>query len=224
MTAEALARRRIRTPVLAVTAVAWAATLVVHTRPSHGMGGGHLMPAGPAAGWPLMLVAMMAPLLIPALRHAYAQSLPRRRWRAMTLLVAAAAAIWSAAWLILRPIAGPLPLAVVLLAAVVWQVSPLKQRCLNRRHAHPALVAFDRAADVDALRFGCRHAFWCVGSCWALMLLPLAAGGWHLALMAAVTLWIWAEQFDTPVRPTWRLRVPVRAARIIASGPRPVSF
>src|SRR4051812_42724390 len=117
MTPEARQRRRIRTPVLAITTMAWAAMLAVHAIPSgHGMDGMDGMvgmdgmpgmdsaasrpsnatnpwdlgsPRELLTGWPLMLTAMMAPLLIPAIRHVYLRSLPRRRWRAVTLLTAA---------------------------------------------------------------------------------------------------------------------------------------
>ena len=252
MTPEARGRRQIRTPVLAITAIAWAATLAVHAL---GSGSGHDMadltlaphsqaahvmerhpldasagsPLAFPAGWPLMLTAMMAPLLIPALRHVYARSLPRRRWRALTLLIAVYAATWSAGGLILQTVAttmqavqqGGVAIAFGVFTAVVWQLSPVKQRCLNRHHAHPPIAAFGRAADLDALRFGCMHALWCLGSCWALMLLPLLFGGWHLVVMAIVTLWIWAESFDTPVVPTWRIRLPVKAARIVTATARP---
>lgn len=251
MTPEASRRRRIRTPVLAVTALAWLVTVVLQVRatgPGHGSSGMAGMPGmadmpgmAPSptdqhdgllpgstlaflAGWPLMLTAMMAPLLIPALRHSYARSLPRRRWRAVALFVAGYTAIWTAAGLVLREIAAGLPVrggAVIgLLAALAWQLSPVKQRCLNRQHAHPALAAFGRAADLDAVRFGAVHAVWCVGCCWALMLLPLLATHWPLVVMAGVTLWIWAESFDKPARPNWRIRLPGKAARIVAGAGR----
>lgn len=254
MTPEARQRRRIRTPVLAVAAVAWAGTLLFH--PLHwgamhesseaAMGsamatsghGAHTMDHAHSqashgslllfvAGWAVMLTAMMAPLLIDALRHVSARTLPRRRWRATTLLVAAYVATWTVGGLVLLAVASPIQergaaiaIAVGLGPAVVWQVSPVKQRCLNRRHRHPPLAAFGRAADVDALRYGGSHAAWCFGSCWALMLLPLVAGTWHLAVMVLVTLWMWAEQFDKAVAPTWRLRAPVRAARIATASVR----
>ena len=55
------------------------------------------------------------------------------------------------------------------------EVSPIKQRCLNRCHADPEISAFGVAADIDALRFGTMHGIWCAGSCWALMLCPMLA-------------------------------------------------
>lgn len=240
MTPEARRRRRVRTPVLVVAALAWAAMAAVASAPTAhpssmaGMAG--MTSDGPAdtpsssvaafvAGWPLMLVAMMAPLLIPALRHAYDRSLPGRRWRTLTLLVASYLATWSVAGFVLQELStglraalGSSALLAGVLLAVAWQFSPAKQRCLNRHHAHPALAAFGRAADLAAVRFGWVQANWCIGCCWSLMLLPLLAGRWQLAGMLLVSLWLWAESFDTPARPAWRVRLPVRAARIVAAG------
>ena len=251
MSPEARHRSRIRTPVLAVTAIAWAVLLADHLVPSPpgpGMGHGGMGPrhdmagmtlASPVgtAGRALMLTAMMGPLLIPALRHVHARSLPRNRWPAMTLLIAGCAATWWAVAAALQQAAAfsaarapAAPLLFGLLAALAWQASPAKQRCLNRHHAHPPIAAFGPAAWLDPLRYGVTHALWCAGSCWALMLLPLLAtgltGGTHqhataagLALMAAVSAWIWAESFTDPAAPRWRLRAPAKAARIVARRP-----
>ncbi len=101
----------------------------------------------------------------------------------------------------------------VVVGGVGWQSSPLKQRCFNRLRGHPGLAAFGRAADLDMLRFGCTHAIWCVGSCWALMLLPLVTP-WGMAVMLAVMVWFVAKRLDRPRPPGWRVRVPARAARL----------
>jgi predicted metal-binding membrane protein len=253
MTPEARERRRIRTPVLAVTAVAWAVTLLADPLTSASEGGqgpapsgleptmahaGHahhaVVGAGASAstqsvawlliGWTLMLTAMMAPLLIPALRHVHARSLRSRRWRAVSLVTAAAAAVWGVGGLVLVAVASVLHsvtghayLAVLLglAAALTWQLSPLKQYCLNRHCAHPPISSFGGAADRDALRFGGTHAAWCLGSCWALMLVALLAPAWHVAVMLVVSVWMWVEPFDRPERPTWRIRLPLRFLRIV---------
>jgi predicted metal-binding membrane protein len=252
MTPEARARRRIRTPVVAVTALAWVALLLLdllaapsgvgHDPNATTHGGpapvGHLHHAAPDAemvmahgsdhsislqGWALMLTAMMAPLLIPALRHAYARSLRSRRWRALGLVIGSAAVVWMVGGValfnaasVLRSIAGgsDLALQLGLAVAVIWQLSPLKQHCLNRHCTHPPLASFGAAADRDAFRFGASHAAWCLGSCWALMLVSLLAPAWHLGVMLVVSWWMWVEPFDRPERPTWRVRLPVRFFRI----------
>ncbi|MCL9759803.1 DUF2182 domain-containing protein [Frankia sp. AiPa1] len=225
--------------------------VILETHPADAMAPGDAFSAESLwmflVSWPFMLTAMMAPLLIPALRHVYVRSLPSRRRRTLALLTAAYAAIWSAGGLILFVLAGAIlairrwlslspngtffpdsavfpddmvALAIGVVVAVAWQFSPLKQRCLNRHHAHPPMAAFGRDADVAALRFGGMHAFWCLGSCWALMLLPLLFDRWHLVAMAVVTLWIWAEVLDPPVAPAWRPRLPVTAARLVSAAAR----
>ena len=158
-------------------------------------------------GWALMLTAMMAPLLIPALRHVRARSLRSRRWRAMGLVTLAHVAVWTAGGIVLLAVAsllrsvsghGEVAVLLGLVAALSWQLSPLKQHCLNRHCARPPISSFGRAADHDALRFGGTHAAWCFGSCWALMLVPLLAPAWHLAVMLVVSVWMWVEPLDRP--------------------------
>ena len=253
MTPEARARRRIRTPVLAVTTVAWAGILLAdpvrlgyvagqgpdpvahdsnlaHASHSHhalvDTGSSHASSGNVGwviIGWALMLTAMMAPLTIPALRHVYARSLRSRRWRAVSLVTMAHVAVWTvggiavlAAASALRSVTGRADLALLLglLVAVGWQLSPLKQSCLNRHHADPPISAFGSAADRDALRFGGTHAAWCLGSCWGLMLVSMLVPTWHVAVMLVVSAWMWVEPFDRPERPTWRLRLPLRFFRI----------
>jgi predicted metal-binding membrane protein len=162
---------------------------------------------------------MMTPLLINPLRHLGERSLPHRRWRAMLQFVTAYAGIWIFGGIALLGIANlldrfGLAATIALGAAILWQLTPAKQRCLNRHHARPPLAAFGRASDLDAVRFGASSASWCFGSCWALMLLPLVIMSGHLAVMAAVSIWIWAEGFNQPRRPTWRVSLPTTAARI----------
>ena len=120
-------------------------------------------PARLAWGWALMLAAMMLPLVVAPLRHVRERSFARRRTRAMLLFVLGYLAVWMAAGMVLQVAAVvalwtvPLPLmwlAVALAVAVLWQVSPAKQWCLNRCHRKPALAAFEPAADHDAFRFG----------------------------------------------------------------------
>lgn len=241
-------RRRTRTPVLVVTAAAWAATTVLMWSPT-GLAGSsangamagmpgmtsmrqtqpvYRLPDDATAGavvamlgmWLLMLAAMMTPLLIAPLRHLVARSLPRRRPRALALFLLGHVAVWVPAGVVLLVAAELLgrsaaAAATVLGAALLWQVTPLKQRSLNRHHAQPPLAAYGHRADAAAFRFGAVHAFWCVGSCWALMLVPLVIGHDQLLVMVAVTAWLWAEQFDKPAVAAWRVRLPVTAARIV---------
>ncbi|HEY4165441.1 MAG TPA: DUF2182 domain-containing protein [Reyranella sp.] len=185
-------------------------------------------PASLVAGWALMALAMMAPLIARPLLHVREQSLARRRRRAMLLFAAGYGSVWLAAGLVLQPLAWLLPslapgtpwvgVALAALVAVVWQMSPAKQACLNGCHRQPALAAFGLEADLDALGFGVGHALWCVAACGPLMLLAESAQAIGLWLaMPAAALFILAERFEWPGPFVWRLRLPLRAVRVAAS-------
>lgn len=247
MTPAARERARVRTPVLFISAVAWILLVLqpgglVISAHHHSLAmpgikmtsSAHLLtalnsPASLMTGWALMLAAMMAPLLTAPVRHLRDRSFTRRRARAIALFAAGYATIWMLAGFVLLSVAlalqqiapaSSLPLMLAAAIALVWQFSPFKQRCLNRCHAHPELAAFGLAADLDAFRFGLTHGLWCVGSCWALMLLPSLAARGHLLVMAAVTLWLFSERLDQPKPPTWRYRGPNTAARVVIAQTR----
>jgi predicted metal-binding membrane protein len=231
MTRAARERSLVRTPILVVSAAAWIllvlqpGAMMLHCHPGHGSLAvmlAHTQPGPMALGWALMVVAMMLPLMAAPVRHVRDRTFSHRRVRATVLFLSGYLAVWMAAGAMLVVAAlgirsagesmGPAVLAALLV--LVWQVSPGKQACLNRLHAHPQLVAFGVAADFDALRFGLAHGGWCVGSCWGLMLLPMLSSSGHLAAMAAVSLWVWGEHLGRPVAPGWSLRAPVKAVRL----------
>ena len=233
MLSDARELARVRNPVLLLSAVTWILLLVepggmgVHAH-LHGAGAGAMPlgasfrmllamnpPASLAAGWFVMLVAMMSPALIPPIRHVRQRSFVRRRARSVLLFVAAYGTVWMLAGGVVLAIELAVklfapqsywPAAAVLLIALLWQFSPVKQRCLNRCHAHTELAAFGTAADLDALRFGLTHGLWCAASCWALMLFPMLLPRGHFVAMAAVAFLILAERLERPMSPAWRWR------------------
>jgi predicted metal-binding membrane protein len=189
-------------------------------------------PARLAAGWALMIVAMMSPLLADPLRYVAARSFARRRWRSGALFVAGYGAAWIAAGAPLLATALALCLATpawlpawapALAAAALWQGAPAHQRCLNACHRRPPLAAFGWAADRDALRFGVAQGAACLGACSALMLAALLAGPAHLAAMAAVAALAWAERLERPQTPAWCWRWPMRGARFLLARLRPAA-
>lgn len=172
-------------------------------------------PGSLVGDWALMLLAMMMPLLIQPMYHIFIRSFARRRGRSIALFLVGYGLLWMLAGgailgltLSGRALAPQswLPAISVVLVALVWQASPFKQRCLNRCHRHRALAAFGSAADWDALRMGLEHGRWCIGSCWALMLLPMLLPHGHFAAMAAVTILMICERLDPPRTPSWRWR------------------
>jgi len=165
--------------------------------------------------WFLMVLAMMSPLLANAIHHLWVRSLSRRRIRAIIFFTVAYITVWMLAGAVLLLGAEQLKVlssfgwfaapATSLLIALVWQASPWKQICLNRCHLQPRLSAFGLAADGDCLRFGLVKGFFCVGTCWALMFLPLVFVSAGLPLMLVISLFLLMEQYR-PARPAqWRI-------------------
>lgn len=168
-----------------------------------------------AAAWLLMLIAMMAPTLVAPLLHVHQRSFARRRGRSITLFLAGYGAVWMLAGAALTLLQLSLaliapqsvwPALAAIALALVWQCSPAKQLCLNRSHNHHELAAFGYAADRDALGFGLRHGLWCIGSCWALMLVPMLWVQAHVATMLAATVLMSAERLEGPRPLIWKLR------------------
>jgi len=78
----------------------------------------------------------------------------------------------------------------VIVAAGLYQFTPLKQTCLTKcRDPFMFLLTSWRSGRAGALRMGIEHGFWCVGCCWALMAALFALGvmsvGW-MAFIAAL--------------------------------------
>ena len=203
MTQAAYARLRVRLPILLLSAAAWAVLLSsahVHSAIGH---------------MTLMTAAMMLPLVVAPVGHIHDRSFARRRPRAIFLFASSYLAVWMITALLLLSAASIIPGTVATGLGILWQCSPFKQRCLNRGHNHPALAAFGGAAERAVVRFGVTHALWCVGSCWALMLLSLAVPYGHAPAMIAVSLWVWSERIEPRQRPGWRFQFPLKAARAV---------
>ncbi|HET9767546.1 MAG TPA: DUF2182 domain-containing protein [Thermoanaerobaculia bacterium] len=229
---------RVRNPVLVASAAAWIWLLA---DPGGSRMQGHCAaesfqalltmnpPASLFAGWGVMLAAMMAPALILPIAQLRMRSFKRRRARAVALFLGGYAAVWMAVGSVLLAATlgawwwapgSYLPAAVAIAAAIVWQLSPLKQRCLNRCHAPAQLSAFGSAADLDALRYGVSHGAWCAGSCWAAMFAAMLLPRGHLAAMAIVAVLVFGERLERPAPPRWRWRGLGKLGRIAAAQAR----
>jgi predicted metal-binding membrane protein len=81
-----------------------------------------------------------------------------------------------------RPLAGA-----TLLAAAVYELTPLKDVCLGRcRSPLGTLLGSWRDGWSGALRMGAGNGVWCVGCCWALMASLFALGVMSVVWMALV--------------------------------------
>jgi len=167
-----------------------------------------------AGSWALMAVAMMAPLIGAPLRQLRERSLARLRSAAMLCFALGYGGVWMAAGGIVLGTA--LGFALLLppgwsaagagLLVLLWQVSPTKQHCLNRCHARPRIAAFGAPAAASALRYGLTHGRWCVAASAPLMVLPFLLPAGHLAAMAAVAVFLYAERIERPAPPRWGWR------------------
>jgi predicted metal-binding membrane protein len=82
---------------------------------------------------------------------------------------------------------GPYLAGGVLLAAAIYQLTPMKDACLSRCRAPLDFVLTHwRDGRSGALRMGLVHGAWCVGCCWGLMAALFALGVMSLTWMIAV--------------------------------------
>jgi predicted metal-binding membrane protein len=155
--------------------------------------------------WQLMIVAMMLPASLPLIRlFSRASANQPRPLRAKAAFLGGYAVVWTSfgaaaflgdlgrhqlverwAWLATRP---ALVGGAVLLLAGGFQFSKVKDRCLTVcRHPAGYLLQHYRRGTDAAFRLGAGHGVFCVGCCWALMLVAFAAGVANLWWMAALT-------------------------------------
>jgi predicted metal-binding membrane protein len=155
--------------------------------------------------WQAMTAAMMLPSSLPMVRLFGAASAGvDSRGRTMAAFLAGYGAVWTAFGALafcgdvaLHRLVDATPgLAarpwlvggVVIAGAGLFQFSSLKDRCIEEcRHPAAMLLRRYRRGTAEAFRLGRDHGVFCLGCCWALMLLMFAAGVANLAWMGALT-------------------------------------
>jgi predicted metal-binding membrane protein len=199
-------------------------------------GGAVVVPAILHAGaWLLMIAAMMLPTTAPLLAVFRRVVAARPDSVRLTVLVVLgffvawmgfglAAHALDAGLLLAASAQGTLVAygwaigAAVLAGAGLFQFSALKYRCLEQCHTPFGFVSarwHGRSPSREAFRLGLDHGLFCVGCCWALMLVTFVVGmgnlGWMLVLAAAM-----AAEKNLP----WgrRLRTPLGLALIGWAG------
>jgi predicted metal-binding membrane protein len=84
---------------------------------------------------------------------------------------------------------------VLLLIAGAWQFTPQKHACLTHcRSPIDFLVTHWRAGARGAFGMGVEHGFWCVGCCWALMLVLFVVGVMNTVWVVVLAAWILLEK------------------------------
>ena len=164
--------------------------------------------------WCVMMAAMMLPSAAPLiLLHA---ALARQSGgRGSTLLLASGyVLVWCGfsllavvvQWILVRQ--GLLAQmrstsvsfsGVLLLMAGIYQLTPAKSVCLKYcRSPAQVLTHTWRPGPGGAWRMGLRHGLYCVGCCWAIMLLLFWGGVMNIAWIAALAGWVLFEKLVTP--------------------------
>lgn len=83
----------------------------------------------------------------------------------------------------------------ILLAAGLYQMTPLKQACLSRcRSPIGFVMGHWREGAAGALRMGVRHGLYCLGCCWVLMALLFVGGVMSLAWIGALAAYVLIEK------------------------------
>lgn len=195
-----------------VTTVAWAALL---RWPMGSDMAGMQMVMAPSVmdaavyvgAWAIMMTAMMLPSALPmiGLYAATQRHQGAGRVLAVALFTAAYVALWTASGVpmyfgdLALMALGPRPLgyvtAGVLIGAGLFQFSPLKGACL--RHCRSPLgfvLGHWRSGVRGALAMGWAHAWYCVGCCWALMVVLVVAGAMGLPWVLLIACIVAAEK------------------------------
>ncbi|MCT8971336.1 DUF2182 domain-containing protein [Microbaculum marinisediminis] len=93
-------------------------------------------------------------------------------------------------------IASPLIAGLLLVAAGLYQLTPLKQACL--RHCRNPLMFIAehwRPGPGGAFRMGLEHGGYCLGCCWFLMALLFVGGIMNLIWIAGIAVYVGVEKF-----------------------------
>jgi predicted metal-binding membrane protein len=90
---------------------------------------------------------------------------------------------------------APIALGATLIVAGIYQFSPLKSTCLRQCQSPVGfLMTHWRAGYRGAVRMGLVHGAYCLGCCWAIFAVLVAAGVMSLAWMLLLTLIVFAEK------------------------------
>ena len=158
--------------------------------------------------WAVMMAAMMLPSAAPMMALFAATQRGRSaavRLTAVSAFVATYVVLWAATGVPIYGASlglmafGPRTLAYVvagmLVAAGLFQLSPLKQVCLRHcRSPVGFLLGRWRAGWRGALALGWAHAGYCLGCCWALMVVLVVAGAMGLPWVLSIACVVAAEK------------------------------
>jgi predicted metal-binding membrane protein len=166
--------------------------------------------------WWVMMIAMMMPSAAPMVLMYAAitrkQANAKRPLIVTALFIAGYLAVWAGfsflatvlQWGLesigivtgMMEIASPVIVGVLLIAAGLYQLTPLKAACLA--HCQHPLMFFVhrwRPGRAAAFRMGLEHGRYCLGCCWFLMAFLFVGGIMNLIWIAAIALFVGIEKF-----------------------------
>ena len=167
------------------------------------------------AMWAAMMIGMMLPSAAPTLliygmvarRGDGATDAPLRvhmfaggylvAWTVFSAVATIAQRAFTSADLLSPMMEARTPLAsgAMLLTAGAYQLTPLKRACLRACQSPAAFLAKHwRSGRAGAFRIGLVHGWYCLGCCWALMLLLFAGGVMNLAVIVGLTVFLLIEK------------------------------
>jgi predicted metal-binding membrane protein len=164
--------------------------------------------------WVIMMAAMMLPSAAPAILLVIAltkQHGERHAVRASGAFALGYVAVWAAFSLVATGLqwaldragllsatmaSGSVVLAALLLfAAGLYQLTPLKQGCLRRcRSPLEFLTRYWRRGPLGRMRAGVWHGAYCLGCCWMLMALLFVGGLMNMLWIAGLALLVLVEK------------------------------
>jgi predicted metal-binding membrane protein len=180
-----------------------------------------------------MMAAMMLPSVAPMVlvfsRIARERARRGRAYAPTWTFVAGYLAAWTAyglaAYGVYRVVAvadlgflswdeqGPYVAGAAIVLAGLYQLTPLKAKCLKHCRSPLQFVLHDwREGPLGALRMGAEHGAYCVGCCWGLMLILFALGVMSLTWMGVLAGVIFAEK---AIPGGWRLTRPLAVAFVV---------
>lgn len=203
--------------LLVLAALSWALLIWQSTR----MGGQMMgLTMGMSAAlfiaiWMVMMIAMMFPTAAPMIlmfRAVYAGKRQREQAFVPTwVFVSAYLIVWTLCGVVAYPLAlgierlvgqsmwlmenAPRLAGGVLLLAGLYQLSPLKHICLSKcRTPLQFILTSWHDGYGGAFRMGLEHGTYCLGCCWFLFVILFPLGIMNIAVMALLTVLIYAEK------------------------------
>jgi predicted metal-binding membrane protein len=167
--------------------------------------------------WAIMMAAMMLPAVTPMLllyRTIAGKSMSTNTAFVSTwILVSGYLLVWTVVGVGVYALTGlgvelagrsglagherwaSIVLGAILVVAGLYQFTPLKHACLRQcQSPFGFIMGHWRGGTIGALRMGIVHGLYCLGCCWALFAVLVAAGVMSLAWMLLLTLVVFAEK------------------------------